>query len=99
MVVKFGVFVPQGWRTDLLQIKDPTEKYEAMTKVAQSADRGPWDSIWVYDHFHTVPTPELEATFECWTITSTLVRDTRRGPVRHIAGEHRHRQPAALAKD
>src|SRR5712691_9473735 len=72
MTVKFGVFVPQGWRTDLVQIKDPIEKYEAMTKVAQAADNGPWDSIWVYDHFHTVPRPELEATFECWKIASTV---------------------------
>ena len=63
---------------DLAQIKDPVAKYEAMTKVAQAADRGPWDSIWGYDHFHTVPEPKLEDTFECWTITSTLARDTKR---------------------
>ena len=78
MAVKFGVFVPQGWRMDLVQIKDPIEKYEAMTRMAQAADRGPWDAIWVYDHFHTVPEPTPETTFECWTITSTLVRDTKR---------------------
>src|SRR5438067_12933729 len=64
MAVKFGVFVPQGWRMDLVQIKDPIEKYEAMTRVAQAADRGPWDAIWVYDHFHTVPEPTPETTFE-----------------------------------
>ncbi len=29
MAVKFGVFVPQGWRMDLLEIEDPVEKYEA----------------------------------------------------------------------
>ena len=71
MAVKFGVFVPQGWRMDLARIKDPIEKYEAMTRVAQAADQGQWDSIWIYDHFHTVPEPKLEATFECWTTTST----------------------------
>src|SRR5437879_11904069 len=86
MAVKFGVFVPQGWRRDLAQIKDPVEKYEAMTKVAQAADRGPWDAIWVYDHFHTVPEPTREATFECWTITSTLVRDTKRVRVGQMVG-------------
>jgi len=62
---------------DLVDIKDPVEKYEAMTRVAQAADQGPWDSIWVVDHFHTVPTPEMEATLECWTITSTRARDTK----------------------
>src|SRR2546426_9950000 len=98
MAVKFSVFTPQGWRTDLIQIKDPIEKYEAMTKVAQAADRGPWDSIWVYDHFHTVPEPKLEATFECWTITSTLVRDTTRVRVGQMVGCNGYRNPALYAK-
>jgi F420-dependent oxidoreductase-like protein len=98
MSVKFGVFVPQGWRMDLAQIKDPIEKYEAMTKVAQAADRGPWDAIWVYDHFHTVPEPILEATFECWTITSTLVRDTKRVRVGQMVGCNGYRNPALYAK-
>jgi len=98
MTVKFGVFVPQGWRMDLAQIKDPVEKYEAMTKVAQAADRGPWDAIWVYDHFHTVPEPTLEATFECWTITSTLVRDTTRVRVGQMVGCNGYRNPALYAK-
>ena len=98
MAVKFGLFVPQGWRMDLVQIKDPIEKYEAMTKVAQAADRGPWDSVWVYDHFHTMPEPKLEATFECWTITSTLVRDTKRVRVGQMVGCNGYRNPALYAK-
>src|SRR3981189_3693761 len=93
MAVKFGVFVPQGWRMDLVKIKDPIEKYEAMTGVAQEADKGRWDSIWVYDHFHTTPEPKLEATFECWTITSTLVRDTKRVRVGQMVGCTGYRNP------
>jgi len=83
---------------DLAQIKDPIEKYEAMTMVAQAADRGPWDAVWVYDHFHTVPEPTLEATFECWTITSTLVRDTSRVRVGQMVGCNGYRNPALYAK-
>jgi F420-dependent oxidoreductase-like protein len=98
MTVKFGVFIPQGWRMDLAQIKDPVEKYEAMTTVAQAADRGSWDAVWVYDHFHTVPEPKLEATFECWTITSTLVRDTKRVRVGQMVGCNGYRNPALYAK-
>src|SRR5215208_302022 len=65
MAVRFGVFVPQGWRLDLVEIRDPVEQFEAMTAVARAVDADPaWDSIWVYDHFHTVPEPELETTFE-----------------------------------
>src|SRR5690348_18251564 len=79
MAIQFGVFVPQGWRMDLVEIADPIEKYEAMTNVAKAADQlEVFDSIWVYDHFHTVPTPTLETTFECWTITAALARDTNR---------------------
>ncbi|MEA2530084.1 MAG: hypothetical protein QOG89_1728 [Thermomicrobiales bacterium] len=98
MAVKFGVFVPQGWRMDLAEIPDPIAKYEAMTNVAKVADEGGWDSIWVYDHFHTVPTPKLETTFECWTITSTLARDTRRVRIGQMVGCNGYRQPSLYAK-
>jgi hypothetical protein len=53
---KFGVFVPQGWKMDLVEIDDPVAKYASMTAVAKAADAEPTiDSIWVYDHFHTIP--------------------------------------------
>jgi hypothetical protein len=44
MSVRFGIFVPQGWRMDLVEIADPVEQYEAMTAVAWAADAGPGDS-------------------------------------------------------
>ena len=78
MAVKFGTFVPQGWKMDLVGIADPVAQYEAMTRVAQEAERLGFDSIWVYYHFHTVPTPVLETVFECWSITAGLARDTSR---------------------
>lgn len=74
--IKFGTIVPQGWRLDLRHIDDQIEKYETMTRVAQEAERLGFDSIWLYDHFHTVPTQELETTFECWVSTAALARDT-----------------------
>src|SRR5258705_6197929 len=85
MSVRFGVFVPQGWRMDLVDIHDPVEQYEAMTRVAREADGiADFDSIWVYDHFHTVPRPTLETTFEAWMSTAGLVRDNPRVHVKHI---------------
>jgi F420-dependent oxidoreductase-like protein len=99
MAVRFGVFVPQGWRMDLVEIADPIEQYETMTRVAQAADaEAAWDSIWVFDHFHTVPTPELETTFECWTITATLARDTKRVKVGQMVTCNGYRNPALYAK-
>ena len=98
-LIRFGVFVPQGWRMDLVEIPDPIEKYEAMTRAARAADAEEgWDSIWVFDHFHTVPKPELETTFECWTITATFARDTRRVKVGQMVTCNGYRNPALLVK-
>src|SRR5829696_4709560 len=70
-----------------------------MTGAAQAADQEEGlASIWVFDHFHTVPPPELEATFECWTITSTLARDTKRVKVGQMVGCNGYRNPALYAK-
>jgi F420-dependent oxidoreductase-like protein len=99
MAVRFGVFVPQGWRQDLVGIGGPVEQYEAMTAVARAADALPAiDSIWVYDHFLTVPTITLNTTFECWMITAGLVRDTRRVRVGQMVTCNSYRNPALLAK-
>jgi F420-dependent oxidoreductase-like protein len=97
--VRFGVFVPQGWRMDLTEIADPIEQYEAMTNVAKAADQlDVFDSIWVYDHFHTVPRPTLNTTFEAWTITAALARDTQRVNVGQMVTCNGYRSPALLAK-
>jgi F420-dependent oxidoreductase-like protein len=98
MTVRFGVFVPQGWKMDLVEIADPVEQYEAMTAVARAADAGPWDSIWLYDHFHTIPEPTMNAVFECWTATSTLARDTSRINIGQMVGCNGYRQPSLYAK-
>ena len=98
MTVRFGVFVPQGWRMDLTAITDPVEQFEAMTAVARTADTGPWDSIWVYDHFHTVPEPTLNTVFESWTISATLARDTERVHIGQMVNCNGYRNPALFAK-
>ncbi|MGI8643608.1 MAG: LLM class F420-dependent oxidoreductase [Thermomicrobiales bacterium] len=98
MAPKFGVFVPQGWKMDLVEIRDPVEQFEAMTNVAKAADTGPWDSVWVFDHFHTVPEPTMETTFEAWTISATLARDTERVNVGQMVTCNGYRNPALWAK-
>lgn len=98
MSVKFGLFVPQGWKMDLVDIDDPVEQYEAMTAVAKRADQGPWDSVWVYDHFHTVPEPTMETTFEAWTVSATLARDTERVRIGQMVSCNGYRNPALFAK-
>jgi F420-dependent oxidoreductase-like protein len=96
--MKFGVIVPQGWRMDLVGIKDPVEAYETMTRAAQTAEELGFDSIWLFDHFHTVPVPTQEVTFESWISTAALARDTKRVRIGQIVTCNGYRNPALLAK-
>jgi len=95
--MRFGLFVPQGWRLDLAGI-DPGEQWAVMRGLAQLADRGPWESIWVYDHFHTVPEPTDEATHEAWTLMAAFAAATERVRLGQMCTCMGYRNPAYLAK-
>jgi len=96
--LKFGVFLPQGWRMDLADIHDPVEKYETMSRCANEAQEAGYDAVWLYDHFHTVPTPQLEAVFECWTSMAALARDTSTIRLGQMVTCNSYRPPSLLAK-
>jgi len=98
MAMDYGIIAPQGWRLDLVGIPDPVEAYEAMTRVAQEAETQGFSSVWLYDHFHTVPTPLQEITFECWTSCAALARDTKRLRIGQMVTCNNYRNPALLAK-
>jgi F420-dependent oxidoreductase-like protein len=67
-------------------------------RCAAEAERAGYDSIWVYDHLHTVPTPEIEATFECWSSMAALARDTSSVRLGQLVTCNGYRPPALLAK-
>ncbi len=95
--LKFGVFIPQGWTLDLVGI-DPVAQWATMKRLAQRADAGPWESIWVFDHFHTVPVPTAEATHEAWTLMSAFAAVTDRVRLGQMCTCMSYRNPMYLAK-
>ncbi len=96
--MRFGLFVPQGWRVDLAGI-EPADQWAAMHDVAAHADGGDvWESVWVYDHFHTVPAPTEEATHEAWTVMAALAASTSKVRLGQMCTCMAYRNPAYLAK-
>jgi len=95
--MRFGLFVPQGWRLDLVGI-DPAEHWNTMLGLAKLADESPFESIWVYDHFHTVPVPTEEATHEAWSLMAAYAAATSRVRLGQMCSCMGYRNPAYLAK-
>jgi F420-dependent oxidoreductase-like protein len=106
--MRFGLFIPQGWRQDLTGI-DPAQHWEAMHSLARRADttfageglpgaQHAWESIWVFDHFHTVPEPTEEATHEAWALMAAFAASTERVRLGQMCTCMSYRNPAYLAK-
>ncbi len=96
--MRFGLFIPQGWRLDLAGIA-PADHWRTMHDLAAAADAGTtWESIWVYDHFHTVPEPTQDATHEAWTLMAAFAASTERVRLGQMCTCMSYRDPAYLAK-
>ncbi|WP_410674620.1 LLM class F420-dependent oxidoreductase [Amycolatopsis sp. cmx-4-68] len=95
--MRFGMFVPQGWRLDLAGI-EPADHWKTMLGLAKHAEAGPFESIWVYDHFHTVPVPTEEATHEAWSLISAFAAATETVRLGQMCTCMGYRNPAYLAK-
>jgi F420-dependent oxidoreductase-like protein len=95
--VKIGVIVPQGW-TGEFDGWDAARAWSRTRDVAWQAESLGFESIWVYDHFHTTPTPQHEITFESFTSLSALAAHTQRVRLGHIVLCAGYRNPALTAK-
>jgi F420-dependent oxidoreductase-like protein len=95
--MKFGSFVPQGWRISLSGI-DIDQHWPTMLGVARDIERLGFDSLWVYDHFHTFPEPTQEVTYEAWTLMAALAATTDTVRLGQMCTCNTYRQPSYLAK-
>ena len=96
--MRFGIFVPQGWRMDLAGI-EPDQHWGVMAGLAERAEMTRlWESVWLYDHFHTVPEPSQQATHESWTLMAALAAVTSRVRLGQMCTCMGYRNPAYLAK-
>jgi F420-dependent oxidoreductase-like protein len=82
---------------DLVDI-DPARHWAVMRDLAAYADGSAWDSLWVYDHFHTVPMPSAEATHEAWSLMSAYAATTSRIKLGQMCTAMSYRNPVYLAK-
>jgi F420-dependent oxidoreductase-like protein len=95
--MQVGVIVPQGWTGEYDGWESP-RAWERTVAVAGQADRLGFESIWLFDHFHTVPKPTDELTFESFTSLSALAALTTRVLLGHIVICNGYRNPALVAK-
>lgn len=95
--MRFGAFVPQGWRMDLVGVP-ASEHWATVMRVAGDIERLGYESAWVYDHFHTVPEPTQEATLEAWSVMAGLAAATERIRLGQMCTCNSYRPPAYMAK-
>lgn len=95
-MIKFGSFIPQGWLCELKGCVRGRE-FEAISNVALQCEILGFDSIWMYDHFITVPAT-TEACLESWTTLSALAGLTKKLGLGQLVTCNSYRYPAVLAK-
>lgn len=95
--MKVGVIVPQGWQGEY-DGRDPLDAWRRTTQVARQAERLGFESIWLFDHFHTIPRPTDEITFESFTSLAALAALTSRVRLGHIVVCSPFRNPGLTAK-
>ncbi|HEY3524233.1 MAG TPA: TIGR03560 family F420-dependent LLM class oxidoreductase [Candidatus Limnocylindrales bacterium] len=95
--MKIGVIVPQGWQGEY-DGWDPLDAWRRTVAVSRQAEELGYESIWLFDHFHTVPRPTDQITFESFTSLSALAALTSRVRLGHIVICTAFRNPALTAK-
>lgn len=97
-MIRFGSFVPQGWRREFAGWEKPGKEFDAIKSVALECERLGYDSVWIYDHFITYPEATTDPCFESWTTLSALAGITKKLGLGTIVTCNSYRYPSVLAK-
>ncbi len=92
-----GVMVPQGWKGEY-DGWSPADAWSNAIERARQADALGFESLWVFDHFTTVPQPREEITFESFTMLGAVAEATARARIGHMVVCTGFRNPALTAK-
>ena len=65
--MQVGLMAPQGWKGEY-DGWDPAAAWARTVELATQAEELGFESLWVFDHFHTVPEPTDEITFESFSV-------------------------------
>jgi len=95
--VKVGVLTPQGWKHEY-DGWDPADAWGRTVELTRQAEALGFESVWVFDHFTTVPNPTEEITFESFTVLAALASITERVRLGHMVVCAGFRNPALIAK-
>jgi len=97
MALKFGAFVPQGWKLELSGMA-ADEAWATAKQVALRAEAVGYDHLWVYDHVETVPRREPTHVFEAWTVMAALAEITSTARLGQLVTCTSYRNAGLLAK-
>ena len=92
-----GVMIPQGWKGEYDGWNAVDAWSNAMERTRQAEELG-FESLWVFDHFTTVPQPTDEITFESFTMLGAIAQATERARIGHMVVCTGFRNPALTAK-
>jgi F420-dependent oxidoreductase-like protein len=95
--MKLGVILPQGWTGEYDGWR-PSDAWARTLELAGQAERLGYESVWLFDHFHTVPEPTDELTFESFTSLAAIAARTNRVRLGHVVSCAGFRNPALTAK-
>ncbi len=73
--LRFGVFVPQGWKLEYTGWS-AADAWARSVDFARQAEELGYDHLWVYDHVETVPRREPTHMFEAFTMLAALAQHT-----------------------